>query len=111
MTHTYVRRVIGILVALIISTAALAHNGMIRGAVTVGATNHPLQNVVVTVEGTPKSVLTDALGRFALTGLQEGPATITFAHIGYATDTQYVVVSETQLVELNIPLERSEIGG
>ncbi len=109
MKHLNPLRILLLFFALANSSATIAHNGTVRGTVVNEATAHPLQAAVVTVEGTSKSVLTDALGRFSLVGLQEGPATVTVTHIGYATDTQYVVVSEMQPVELTFSLVRSGI--
>lgn len=53
------------------------------GKVTDKSTGNPLQHVTVTVSG--KTDVTDALGRYSITGLMPGEQEVKFEKSGYVT--------------------------
>jgi outer membrane receptor protein involved in Fe transport len=58
--------------------------GTVVGTVHDGASGEPLAAVTVRVEGTEVGTLSDAQGRFVLTGVPPGPQTLRAERLGYA---------------------------
>ena len=70
--------------------------GVIAGTV-LGAGGQPLPGAQIRVQGTDLGAVTDANGRFRITGLAAGQATIEIRRIGYRPVTQLVNVGTTEL--------------
>lgn len=81
-----------------------AHNAMLKGTVINAATLQPLPNVVVSLEGSIKTTLSDALGRFSFAGLQEQRYNITVSSIGFAPLTISVLANELSVTDLRLAL-------
>ena len=78
--------------------------GEIRGIVVHAQTRQPVTGALVTVEGTAIRALTDAAGRFRLTGVPAGTRTVRVTALGLATATQSVQVGAEPLPELRFEL-------
>jgi TonB-linked SusC/RagA family outer membrane protein len=66
--------------------------GRIMGVVTDGGTARPLSGTSVMIVGTQRGVLTDAAGRFVLTGVPVGTHTVRASQIGYGSQEQSATV-------------------
>ncbi|PYT84605.1 MAG: hypothetical protein DMG40_01035 [Acidobacteria bacterium] len=63
-----------------------------------------LQGARVTVEPGGISAVSDAQGDFLITGLAQGPYTVTVSYVGFTTFTKNVTVSAGQVANLNTQL-------
>jgi outer membrane receptor protein involved in Fe transport len=94
-----------LMLALTQAQPAGAESGAISGTVRDGWQNAPLPGVVVTVRGTTLAVLTDAQGRYTLTGVPPGEHSVVFARAGYARATVTEVrVGPSQTSTVDVPL-------
>lgn len=92
---------------------ALVHpagQGDVTGTVTDRATHAPLPGVQVFVEGTPIGTLTDNAGRYTLSNLPDGQATIRARMIGYAPAERVIAVVAGQTTRVNFELEQQALG-
>jgi len=97
---------LNLLLALITTTAALppgigALNGHVRGP--DGA---PIVGARVTVVETRRTTLTDAEGRYTLTGLPNGSFRVTFAAVGFAPQVHTITLGDLPLT-LDVQLKKS----
>ncbi len=83
---------------------AIAHEGKIQGTVATRGNQTPLPNTLVSILGSSRLTVTDALGNFSFSGLQEGAYQLTFYRLGYGSDTVGVEVSEALPASLAILL-------
>ncbi len=91
------------------SLAAQQVPASVAGTVTDAATLQPLSGALVVIEGTNRSTLTDAQGRFNLTNIDAQPGatvSVRVQLIGYATQTAQIPVGTTNA---NIALQPSAI--
>jgi hypothetical protein len=86
---------------------ANAHKGTISGTVNNKATGEPLVNASVTIEGTLKATITDAMGKFSFTGLQDDNCMLTVSYVGFEAEMITVLVDEMHPVSLSINLNPS----
>jgi TonB-linked SusC/RagA family outer membrane protein len=86
--------------------AAHAQNtGRITGTVTDAASGQPLAAATVSVGGTTSSTVTDAEGRYTLTGIAAGTRTVTAARLGSTTQQKAVMVSAGGTATADFALE------
>ncbi|HEV8398731.1 MAG TPA: SusC/RagA family TonB-linked outer membrane protein [Gemmatimonadales bacterium] len=99
----------GALLALlwIAPVAAQQPTGSIRGRVTDNSTQQPLSGVTV-VAGS-RAALSQADGRYVLTGVPAGSATVRARMVGYAPATQDVSVAEGEAATLDLALTAQAI--
>ncbi len=76
-----------LLSGLIFSTVVSAHADDISGIVTDAKTNEPLIGATIEVAGTSYKAVSDADGKFLLTGLKRGKYNITIKYIAYQSCT------------------------
>jgi TonB-dependent receptor len=103
---------VGLLGALLIHGAfpsaavvgAQAQTGSVQGRVTLANTETQLPGVQVRVAGTPVTAVTDAGGRYVLTGLPAGAVKIEFTYLGFETAVRDVTVQAGAVLALNVPL-------
>lgn len=93
---------------LAVPAAAQAPAGRIAGRVT-GEDARPLVNARVSILALGRAVLTDADGRYILTGVPAGTHTIVVEYVGYETKTLAGVVVSGDLVALDVSLEPQAI--
>mgnify|MGYP003576770733 CR=1 FL=1 len=74
----------------------------VRGRITDNSTQQPILGATVAVAG--KSALTQQDGRFAITGVPIGPASVTVRMVGYAQATQPVIVNEGEAAVVDLAL-------
>ena len=72
-----------LLSGLIFSTVVSVHADDISGIVTDAKTNEPLIGATIEVAGTSFKTVSDADGKFLLTGLKHGKYNITIKYIAY----------------------------
>jgi TonB-dependent starch-binding outer membrane protein SusC len=82
--------------------------GTIRGRVTDAATEQPLAGVTVTAAN--RSALTQAEGRYLITGVPAGTYTLRTRLIGYAQETRPVTVAGSDTVVVDLALTGQAIG-
>src|SRR5437867_11325150 len=102
--------VIGALLAVLwmVPLSAQQPTGPIRGHVTDGATHQPLSGVTVAVGS--RGALTQADGRYVITGVPAGTDTLRTRMIGYASAKQSVTVVRGDTVVLDFALSPLEVG-
>ena len=96
-----------------IPLGAQAQDGRISGTVSDSA-RRPLDNASVSVSGTRYGAISDANGRFTITGVPAGTYTVRVQRIGNrASETPNVVVSAGGTVEVNFTLAAAslQLGG
>jgi len=76
-----------VVAALPAAAAGQPAQGAISGVVTAAASQRPLADVQVTVEGTQLGATTDASGRFRIVGAAEGSVRLVVRRIGYQPRT------------------------
>lgn len=74
-----------------------AQDESVSGVVLVETTRQPLANVQVSVQGTALTAVTDAAGRFRLTGLSGTDVVLEFRRIGYRPATVTARVGDLEL--------------
>ena len=96
--------VIGVLLAVlgVAPLGAQQATGTVRGRVTDGATQRPLSGVTVAVGG--RGALTQADGRYVITGVPAGPDTLRVRLIGYGRATQVVTIAENETLVADLAL-------
>ena len=72
-----------LLVLLLASVSAFAHQGSVKGYIKDGESGLPLEGVNVYVAKTGVSAVTDVFGAFFLSGVEPGKYVITISRIGY----------------------------
>jgi TonB-linked SusC/RagA family outer membrane protein len=100
-------RVLGLLAGALVAAApapAQQSGGIVTGRVVDQASKNPLAGARVSVTGTALTVLTNADGRFRLTGVPEGQQTVRVYQIGYSAANQAVTVRAGAPTELNVEL-------
>jgi iron complex outermembrane receptor protein len=98
----------GVLTAALWAGAAWAQSGTVSGTVT-DSTGAPVSGAEVRVDGTMIHGLTDAEGRFTLSGVPAGSQTIRALLLGYKSARRSVTVEAGATVTVDIQLERSVI--
>lgn len=100
--------------ALIISVADLSaqsEGGVIRGTVVDATTNEPVPFASVVIWNTTIGAMTDFDGNFLFTGIKPGFAEVRVSSVGYKPYiSEAVMVTNTNEVNLNIPLETTVVG-
>ncbi|MGQ0815076.1 MAG: SusC/RagA family TonB-linked outer membrane protein [Gemmatimonadota bacterium] len=79
--------------------------GTVVGRVVDGTTQQPISGASVTIVGTTRGTLTEANGRFALTGIAAGSQTVMASLIGYASVQQTVTVTAGASVSVQFSLQ------
>lgn len=106
-----VRSISSALMAVVLWVAPLsgqAPTGTIRGRVTDSATQQPLTGVTITAGN--RGALSQADGRYAITGVPVGAQTVRTSMLGYGEGTRAVTVVAGQTVTADFALETQAIG-
>ena len=106
------KRLRGLAVAVLLpflATSLLAQSGTgsITGRVFDQSTGRSLQGAVVSIPGTNVSDFTDPEGRFTLSGVRAGPASVQIEYVGLDTLTQQVTVTAGSATTLNAGMTSS----
>ncbi|MBW8772278.1 MAG: TonB-dependent receptor [Gemmatimonadetes bacterium] len=103
------RRLVGAVLAflsfLLLPTGAQAQGGVIRGVATDSA-GLPLAGIQVSLEGTPRRMVTRADGKFEFRGVPTGPRTIRARGIGFDAGMKQVTMAPGDAVEVTLVLAR-----
>ena len=97
------RTLLAILALFTTSVVAQAQEGRIVGRVVVGE-GQGLPSVQIIVIGTSRGAVSDTAGRFTITDVPAGARTVRATRVGYAPDTQTVVVAEGQAATVTLHL-------
>jgi len=82
-----------LLLALCVFEISFAQNtGSITGFVVDKATQQPLENAYITLEGTAKGAVADSLGKFRIAGIPVKSYNLVISKVGYKTFTLYNIV-------------------
>jgi len=98
------------LIAMTASHAWAQGTGTISGRVTDAGTAGPLQSVQVSVPAAGIGALTDADGRYVITGVPAGQVTVTAQSIGYETLSRTVTVEPGATATVDFTLAVSALG-
>jgi TonB-dependent SusC/RagA subfamily outer membrane receptor len=98
-----------LLMALVTIPAAAQQTGSVTGTIVDKSGRQPLNGVQVSVEGTQLGALSDARGRFTITSVPAGTATLRATYIGYRTESQTVTVAAGQPVTASFELGVSAV--
>src|SRR5436309_418589 len=71
---------------------AQQNTGTIAGRVTEGEGQRPIPEAQISIVGTTRGARTDAEGRYRITGVPAGSATLRVARIGFQSTTRQVAV-------------------
>ncbi|MEO8881132.1 MAG: SusC/RagA family TonB-linked outer membrane protein [Gemmatimonadaceae bacterium] len=88
----------------LLPTSALAQQGTISGRVTDKATNNPVASAQVTIVGSTRGTLTGDKGAYTIRAVAAGSITLRATRIGYAANTQTVIVPESGTVTADFAL-------
>ena len=93
-------------VALFLASPLLAQNGSasVEGVVSTQDDGSALSGATVEVVGASVGVLTDAAGRYTLSGISSGTISLRFVHMGYTTLTKTVTLSRNDIVVMDARL-------
>jgi iron complex outermembrane receptor protein len=102
------RFILALVVGLICSArlSAQAPTGTIGGRVIDAATQQPVADVAVVVEGTRRGAVSQADGSFVIVGVPAGSQTVRARRIGFNAPVQIVTVVAGGNVAVVFPLER-----
>lgn len=92
------------LVAALLAVPAAAQQTAVAGTVVSGSTLEPLAGVQVSIDGTSLGALTDADGRYRISGAPTGDVTVRARMIGYQSGTQTAQVTAGQEVTVDFEL-------
>src|SRR5688572_15871121 len=81
--------------------------GTITGRVFDQATGRSLQGAIVQVKGTAASAVTDTEGRFTLSGVPAGAASVDVEYVGLDPATQSIAVAAGATARLDVGLKSS----
>jgi len=104
------RRFFSIAAILILSSAALLGQGILKGVITDKSGGEPLIAAAVVVKGTTTGTITDYNGEYVLP-LKAGTYTMQVSYIGYTTIEETITVGDDQTVELSVGLALEAIMG
>ncbi|MCU0376867.1 MAG: TonB-dependent receptor [Bacteroidales bacterium] len=103
-----------LILAFVLSLADLSaqsEGGVIRGKVVDATTNEPVPFASVVIWNTTIGAMTDFDGNFLFTGIKPGFAEVRVSSVGYnAYISEAVMVTNTNEVNLTIPLETTVVG-
>lgn len=93
-----------------VASSAQGNSGIIKGRVYNSKTNDGVPFATVQIWGTTTGAVTDFEGNFSFTGLKPGFAELRVSSVGFKTYiSSAVMVTNSNQVNLEIPLEESEI--
>lgn len=104
-----------LLSGLIFSTVVSVHADDISGIVTDAKTNEPLIGATIEVAGTSFKTVSDADGKFLLTGLNHGKYNITIKYIAYQsctlTGVEALKDASSNVVSVKLKVRRADSTG
>jgi TonB-dependent SusC/RagA subfamily outer membrane receptor len=95
--------------AVLIALPVSAQTGSVTGTVVDKSGRQPLNGVQVSVDGTQRGGLTDARGRYTITGVPLGARTLRATYIGYRTEPRQINVTAGAAVTENFELGVSAV--
>jgi TonB-linked SusC/RagA family outer membrane protein len=98
-----------VLLAFFAVSGAEAQQGAVAGQVIDAQSAQPVTGAQVTIPGTEIGILTDANGRYRLTGVPTGPVEVRVRLIGYSPSSQTVTVEAGQTATANFELTLSAV--
>ena len=109
MFRRYLRRALpfgAFSVAFFLASPLLAQNGSasVEGVVSVQDDGSALSGATVEVVGVSLGVLTDAAGRYTLSGISSGTISLRFVHMGYTTLTKTLTLGRNDVVVVDAEL-------
>jgi outer membrane receptor protein involved in Fe transport len=100
-----VRALLGILLLLTPAALEAQDTGVIRGRVVTAEDNRPIEGVHVFARGNHAATVSDARGRFMLTGVAPGEREVGADYIGMRSSAHAVTVTAGDTVDLEIRLK------
>lgn len=103
-----IRRCVTMLVGVCLTTwslpAVAQHTGVLRGAVVDSSSGAAVADAMVLVRGTARGAQTDVNGRFTISGLVPGRASVLVQQLGYASRTLGIVIASGRETQLDVAL-------
>ena len=100
---------LAIFLAVLAFPASLAAQATVAGTVAAARDNSPLGDATLFVLGQRRGAMTDAEGRFRITGVSAGAARIVAQRVGFASDTVDVTVPETGVITADFKLKEAAV--
>lgn len=108
----YSQNIVKILLLIICSFSFVyAQSGNVAGKVTDASDGSPLWGTNIILLGTSNGASTDKDGKYRLSNIPQGEATVVFRYIGYANDTVRVNIIGGKTTEINVKLSSLAIQG
>ncbi|RFZ92643.1 TonB-dependent receptor [Mucilaginibacter conchicola] len=95
-----------ITVCILLSTAAFAQTGLIRGTVKT-VDGQPAESVTIALKGTGKGANTAQNGAFQIRNVEPGNYTVVASFVGLTTKSQAISIKANQIVTINFVLEEN----
>ncbi len=92
------------------TTAAAQERGTVTGTIVEAGSMAPLASVQVSIPGTGLGTLSQPSGRFIILNVPVGSHTLRAERVGYATETQEIVVSAGGTVAVDFQLTETALG-
>lgn len=106
---TFLTRFTLVIITLILSATAFAHNGSIKGYIFNGAGKKPLEGASVYIKELKVSAVSDNFGSFFLKNINEGKFTIVISHVGFESEEQSIKVEDGVTTDYEVHLSSKAI--
>lgn len=106
----YYNPILSILLLLLISVAAQAQKGGVRGLITEKGTGEPMIGAVVYVEGTTYAAATDVEGFYNIAGVPSGDYLLKVKYLGYDSASVAITIGNG-MISQNLSMEEAIIEG
>jgi hypothetical protein len=93
----------------VLSSAFLPAQSLLTGKITDSTSLQPVPGAHVLLKGVGKGVLTNTQGIFVINNVPAGLYSVEILHIGYATYTQEVFLTDVQVTDMRIALQPAPI--
>jgi len=88
---------------------AATQQGTIQGRVVDRATNAPVSNVQLTVEGTKRGAITDADGQYHIRSIEAGSYRVRAQRVGYAAETRQITLTADATVTADFAMTQRAV--
>jgi iron complex outermembrane recepter protein len=103
------KAVLTVLMLLVAAVPAIAQSSATLVGTVTNRTGEPVGSASVRVDGTERGTLTDGAGRFVITGLATGEATLTVQRLGYRTASTRVLLSSSGATRTDVVLDEAAL--
>jgi outer membrane cobalamin receptor len=91
------------------ATVVFAHKGSLKGIVSDGSSQKPIEGVSVYIKELKTSAVTDAFGKFFLRNIPEGTYVVTLNHLGFEQTEEKIKIEDGVTTDFTFNMERTSI--